>query len=58
MRYSVATRPIDVVDHVLRLGQQHLRGRHLAAFDIVAIAFATYAALAIRYERILSPADL
>lgn len=41
-----------------RFGWRHLRGRHLVTFDVIAIVLAMYAALAIRYEQLLAPADL
>ena len=39
-------------------GKHHVRGRHLAVFDFLAVLVSIYAALAIRHERVFVPSDL
>ncbi len=58
MRAVLAPDHVPFVDRILRLGQIHLRGRHLVAFDLLAIIVTTYAALVIRYEQVLTPREL
>ncbi len=58
MRTTLVPGRAGIAVQVLGFSQQHLRGRHLVAFDIVAIALASYVALAMRHEHLFAPGEL